>query len=315
MADNLPLLMTRFKLSDPDIKNSAPATKLINNVCVSTSDVQIDSSRSLWFRLFTPSITDTNSDTLLLPLIVYFHGGGFRRFGPDNKIYDDLCSHLAAKVPAVIASVNFRSTPEHKYPSQYEDGYDALKFIDAHNTAVLPAYTDLGSCFIGGDSSGANIAHHVTVRLVKNGEQLNKVRIAGLVSVQPFFGGEERTESELRLAQTPMFDLDKADNSWRELLPEGADRDHPAVNVSGGGPNSEVKNLEFPPTLVIVGGIDPLQDRGKRYAEWLKNCGKEVELSMYPDAFHAFYFFPQVPEFDMLFQTLNFFIHKHVHPN
>ncbi|KAL8457190.1 hypothetical protein ACS0TY_035151 [Phlomoides rotata] len=311
MADNLPLLMTRFKLSDPHEKNPAPATKLINNVSVTTSDVQIDPSRSLWFRLFTPSITHTNSD-VLLPLIVYFHGGGFHSFGPDTKTFDDLCSHLATKVPAVIASINYRLTPEHKYPTQYEDGYDALKFID---TAFLPAYTDLSSCFIAGDSAGGNLAHHVTVRAVKNAEQFNKIRITGLVCLQPFFGGEERTESELRLPQVPMIDVARTDETWRKFLPEGADRDHPAVNVSGGGPNSELKNLEFPPTLVIVGGIDPLQDRGKRYAEWLKDCGKESELTMYPDAVHAFYAFPEVPEFDLLLHRLKDFVHKHVHPN
>ncbi|KAL8464786.1 hypothetical protein ACS0TY_034328 [Phlomoides rotata] len=287
MADKLPLV-TRF-ISLQDIKTSSPATKVINNVAVSTSDVQIDPSRSLWFRLFTPSITDTNSD-VLLPLIVYFHGGGFSRCAPDTKIYDDLCSHLAAKVPAVIASINYRLAPEHKCPGQYEDGYDALKFIDAQDPAVLPAYTDLTSCFIRGDSAGGNIAHH------------------------PAFGGEERTESQLRLGN-----VERIDKLWRDFLPEGADRNHPAVNVFGGGSNSEaakeVKNLEFPPTLVVVGGKDALQDWDIRYVEWLKNCGKEVELTVYPDAAHAFYVFPEVPEFDLLFQRLKVFIHKHVHPN
>ncbi|KAL8457175.1 hypothetical protein ACS0TY_035136 [Phlomoides rotata] len=224
MADKLPLV-TRF-ISLQDIKTSAPATKVINNVAVSTSDVQIDPSHSLWFRLFTPSITDTNSD-VLLPLIVYFHGGGFSRCAPDTKIYDDLCSHLAAK---------------------------------------------------------------------------------------PAFGGEERPESQLRLGN-----VERIDKLWKDFLPEGADRNHPAVNVFGGGSNSEaakeVKNLEFPPTLVVVGGKDALQDWDIRYVEWLKNCGKEVELTVYPDAAHAFYVFPEVPEFDLLFQRLKVFIHKHVHPN
>ncbi|KAL8457183.1 hypothetical protein ACS0TY_035144 [Phlomoides rotata] len=197
--------------------------------------------------------------------------------------HEDLCSHLAAKVPAVIASVNYRLAPEHKYPSQYDDGYDALKFIDAQNTAVLPAFTDLSSCFIGGDSAGGNIAHHVTIRALKNADNFNKIRITGLLALQPAFGGEERTESELRLTHAPIINAERADILWRDFLAVGADRNHPAVNVFGGGSNSEaakeVENLKFPATLVIVGGNDILQDWDKRYAEWLNNCGKEVELA------------------------------------
>ncbi|KAK4385374.1 putative carboxylesterase 18 [Sesamum angolense] len=79
-----------------DSKASAPATKLIKGTRVSTSDVPIDPSRELWFRLFVPA--DGGSGKLL-PLIVYFHGGGFTNFGPDSQSFDDLCSRLAAEAP------------------------------------------------------------------------------------------------------------------------------------------------------------------------------------------------------------------------
>lgn len=49
----------------------------------------------------------------LLPLIVYFHGGGFTIFAADSMLYDNLCSRLAAGVHAVVVSVNYRLAPEH----------------------------------------------------------------------------------------------------------------------------------------------------------------------------------------------------------
>ncbi|KAL9155453.1 hypothetical protein ABFS82_09G004600 [Erythranthe guttata] len=270
-----------------DIKASAPATKLIDKTAISTTDIPIDPSRNLWFRLFTPS-------------------------GHSDK------PHLATKVPAVIASVNYRLTPEHKYPTQYDDSFDALKFIDAQNYAVLPANTDLSRCFIGGDSAGGNIAHHVTIRAFQKTNHFEKIKIIGILSVQPFFGGEERTESEVRLASAPVIDVKMTDLLWRNFLPEGSDRNHPAANVFGGTELSAedaaaLENLEFPNVLVIVGGNDPLQDWQRRYVNGLKNCGKQVELIEYSNAFHGFYSFQELPEFALLIEDVTNFIRKLAH--
>lgn len=128
--------------------------------------------------------------------------------------------------------------------------------------------------------------------------------------MQPFFGGEERTESEMRLSNAPMIDM--TDVVWRSFLPEGEDRNHPAANVFGGGElsNEEVKNLNFPNALVIVGGYDPLQDRQRRYIQGLRNCRKEVELIEYPIAFHAFYGFHELPESALLIDDVTNFVQK-----
>ncbi|KAK6149726.1 hypothetical protein DH2020_017251 [Rehmannia glutinosa] len=294
------------------MKSPAQTTKPITTTTlVSTYDVPIDPSRNLWFRLFVPAATTNipngHFSQKLFPFILHFHGGGFSTMGPDSSIFDCFCSRLAAETRAVVASVNYRLAPEHRYPSQYEDGFDALKFIDSQNHAVLPANTDLDRCFIAGDSAGANIAHHVTVRACQNPHKFDKLKIVGLVSIQPFFGGEERTEAELRLKRAPLLNVEVTDRMWRSFLPEGADRDHPAVNVLK---SAKLENVEFPSMLVVVGGYDPLQDWQRRYVEWVKEYGKEVELIEYPNAFHSFYAFPEVAEFQMLMDHVREFIRK-----
>ncbi|KAL3628957.1 hypothetical protein CASFOL_028003 [Castilleja foliolosa] len=309
-------LFERIHIRLDTIKASAPATKLIKTTIVSTSDVPIEPSRNLWFRLFVPStITDQEKS---LPLIVYFHGGGFIEYGPDTKTFDDLCSNLSARVPAVVTSFNYRLSPEHKYPSQYDDGLDALRFIDAQNYAILPASADLSKCFVMGDSAGGNIAHHVTVRALQNGNRFEKLKIIGVIGVQPFFGGEEHTESELRLTRVPIINVKKTDFLWKNFLPEGANRNHPATYVFG-GPGSaaaaELKNLDFPRTLVIAGRFDVLRDWDVRYAEGLKRCGVEVKLIEYENAFHGFYGFPELPEFALLLDDVASFILKQENNN
>ncbi|KAL3514119.1 hypothetical protein ACH5RR_026836 [Cinchona calisaya] len=295
-----------------DQKVKAPYTRVIDNVPVSASDILVDPSRDIWFRLFVP---ETNSSDDRLPLIVFFHGGGFAYCGPDSGTFDSLCCNLAAQIPAIIASVNYRLAPEHRFPCAYDDGYDALKYIEAQNYAILPAKTDLRKCFIAGDSAGGNLAHHVTHRASQNSHEFEKIKIIGLLAMQPFFGGEERTPSELRLTTVPFLNMKVTDRMWKNFLPEGADRNHEATNVFGGGANSEAEDTvpdAFPSSLVFVGGFDPLQDWQKRYCEGLRRCGKEVTLVEYPNGIHGFYTFPELPESALLVKEVREFIQKKI---
>ncbi|KAK3416497.1 hypothetical protein EUGRSUZ_H02260 [Eucalyptus grandis] len=174
----------------------------------------------------------------------------------------------------------------------------------------MPHVADVSKCFLAVDSAGTNIAHHVAVRASLPERKLARVRVVGLVAIQPFFGGTERTESEIRLTGAPLVSVPRTDWCWRAFLPEGADRDHGAVNVSG--PNAaDVAGLEgFPATLVFVGGFDPLRDWQKRYYEWLRRSGKAAELVEFPTMFHAFYIFPEVAQSTQLILKVKDFVHS-----
>jgi len=174
---------------------------------------------------------------------------------------------------------------------------------------VLPDNADLSKCFLAGDSAGANLAHNVAVRIGKSGLQL--IRVFGLVSIQPWFGGEERTAAEVKLDGAPLVSMARTDWLWKAFLPEGSDRDHGAANVSG--PNSEdLSGLYYPDTLLFVGGFDPLQDWQKKYYEWLKKSGKNAQLIEYPSSIHAFYIFPELPESSQLISQVKDFVTKKI---
>ncbi|CAM8926916.1 unnamed protein product [Rhodiola kirilowii] len=289
--------------------DASPHTPIRN---VLSSDITVDPDRHLWFRLFLPSSLSAST-----PIIVYFHGGGFQHYAPDSKPFDALCRTLAGEIQAVIVSVNYRLTPFFRYPCQYDDGFDVLKFLDAPDfkSEYLNSNGDLRKCFLAGDSAGGNIAHHVAVKAAAAASdpisELKQVRIIGLIEVMPFYGGVERTESELRLTNALMLNLERTDKMWKQFLPEGADRDHGAANVMG--PNGvDLSGIEFPKTLVICGGYDPLCDWGKRYCEWLKKCGKEVELKVYENAFHGFYCFDELNDTKMLVKDVKEFVDRQV---
>ncbi|KAH7833097.1 hypothetical protein Vadar_003143 [Vaccinium darrowii] len=284
---------------------SPPNPNPINGV--NSSDVVVDPSRNLWFRIFVPTATTA---TQPLPVIVFFHGGGFAYLAPDAKAYDAVCRRFARKISSVVVSVNYRLAPEYRYPAQYDDGFDVLKFLDERKSQVLPENADLSCCFLAGDSAGANLAHHVAKRASESA--FTQLKVIGLVAIQPFFGGEERTDSEKRLSL--VVSMDRTDWLWKAFLPptEAAEfgRDHPAINVSGPRAADISALYGFPATLVFVGGLDALQDWQRRYYEWLKSSGKEAYLMEYPNMFHAFYIFPEVPESGELITQVKEFVHK-----
>ncbi|KAK9205300.1 hypothetical protein WN943_015567 [Citrus x changshan-huyou] len=274
---------------------------------VKSSDFVIDGSRNLWFRLYTPTNVTETPTTISLPVIVYFHGGGFVLLAANSKGFDDYCRRLAGEIPAVVISVNYRLAPEHRYPCQYEDGIDVLKFIDNEISKIedFPACADLKRCFVAGDSAGGNLAHNVAVRA--NECNFSKLKLIGVIAIQPFFGGEERTESETRLVGAPLVSMERTDWMWKAFLPEGSNRNHPATNAFG--PNAvDISGVNIPATIVVVGGFDPLQDWQKRHYEGLKKCGKEAYLIEYPNAVHGFYFFPELPEGSLLINDVKEFI-------
>ena len=134
----------------------------------------------------------------------------------------------------------------------------ALEWLRSEEASKhLPPNVNLSRVFLSGDSAGGNIAHHVALRAA--GKDLSPISLKGAVLIQPFFGGEERTPAELRLKNVPIVSVKSLDWYWKAFLPPGANRDHPACNIFG--PNSQdLSHILFPPVLVIIGGLDILQD-------------------------------------------------------
>ncbi|QCD95044.1 gibberellin receptor GID1 [Vigna unguiculata] len=108
-----------------------------------------------------------------------------------------------------------------------------------------------------------------------------------------------------------MVSYEITDWYWRAFLPSGSNRDHGAVNVSG--PNGvDISGLDYPKTLLAVAGCDPIQDWRKKYYEWLRKSGKDVEIIEYPNMIHAFQLFPILPEASQFLSDFNHFVKKQV---
>ncbi|KAL5776062.1 hypothetical protein ACOSP7_008988 [Xanthoceras sorbifolium] len=285
-----------------DLKS--PPSKTPRNGVIS-SDTVIDASRDLWFRLFTPAATVLAGGSV--PVIVYFHGGGFALSSPSSFAYDDWCRQLVRELRCALVSVNYRLAPEHRCPTQYEDGFDALKFLD-DNEDKLPVYVNPKLCFLAGDSAGGNLAHNVAVKAGEH--EFSRLKLIGLIAIQPFFGGKERTESEIRNPGCPLLSLKDTDWYWRAFLPNGSDRDHPAANVFGPNSSVDISRVKYPATLILTGGLDILNYWQRKYYDGLKKAGKEVDLVEDPNSFHGSYMFHELPGSYFFIKEIQNFMQK-----
>jgi len=121
------------------------------------------------------------------------------------------------------------------------------------------------------------------------------------------FAGQKRTESELRLDAKYFVTIQDRDWYWRAFLPEGEDRDHPACNPFGPRGTS-IEGLKFPKSLVVVAGLDLVQDWQLAYVEGLQNSGQKVKLLYLKEATIGFYFLPNNDHFYCLFEEINNFV-------
>jgi acetyl esterase/lipase len=266
---------------------------------VEWKDVVYDGTRGLRLRMYRPTAAGTGGggaeeEKKKLPVLVYFHGGGFCVASFELVNFHAGALRLAAELPAVVLSADYRLAPEHRLPAALDDAESVFSWLRNQATAAaddpwLAESADFGRVFVTGDSAGGNIAHHVAVAVGSGLLGISPARVAGYVLFWPFFAGVERTASEAEYPPGPFLTLPVSDLFLRLSLPsEGDTRDHPAVNPFG--PDSPALDaVAFAPVLVVSGEHDLLRDRIADYVARLRAMGKPVELVEFQGQHHGFF--------------------------
>ncbi|XP_052182738.1 probable carboxylesterase 120 [Diospyros lotus] len=256
------------------------ATDLLHPSLVLTKDVPINQSTNTWARIYLPRQALDNSPPAKLPLLVYYHGGGFVVCTAGSTIVHDFVAVVAAETNSVIVSVEYRRAPEHRLPAAYDDCFEALHWIKTSPDEWLTRFADFSNCFLMGTSAGGNITYFMGLRAAAAVADLEPLRIRGLIFHHAFYGGTKRTASEMRLSGDKIvpLSLNATDLMWELALPAGADRDHQYSNPMAGGDWEIIDEIRKLGWKVLTTGYegDPLIDRQIEQANVLEEKGVKV---------------------------------------
>jgi len=200
-----------------------------------------------------------------LPMLVYFHGGGWVIGSLDT--HDGACRAIANRAGCRVAAAGYRLAPEHRFPAAVEDCWAVTRWASGQSPAVAAA----------GDSAGGNLAAVVAIRARDAGLPLALQALVYPVLDCSFETGSYRSRADgygLTLAGMRYF--------WDHYM-GGADPAHPEASPL------RAASLEgVAPALVVVYEHDPLRDEGVAYAGRLRESGVPVSLSEYEGMIHGF---------------------------
>ncbi|MGW2156835.1 alpha/beta hydrolase [Nonomuraea sp. NPDC001699] len=235
--------------------------------------------RDLPVRVYRP-VSHDDGEAAALPLVIHVHGGGF--VGTAAQC-DWTNSHLAARLPAVVVSVEHRLVaPDSPIANAADDGWDVLRHVIEHaeQWGVDPARTA-----VFGESFGALISALTALRAREAG-----LRLKAQVLVNPVVEVTETMcdhPSVAEYAYSPSRALPLLRFLRRLAVPPGTDARafSPlyAEDLSG-----------LAPALLVVPTQDAVADHGRRYAERLWSAGASVQVTEYPGARHAFLTLPGI---------------------
>ncbi len=246
------------------VENPEPVAKVEDRtIPTPTGDLPI--------RLYTPEGDGP------LPVLVFFHGGGW--VVGNLESHDATCRALANAAGCITLAVDYRLAPEHKFPAAPEDCYEATKWA-VLNAAALGG--DPQRVAVGGDSAGGNLAAAVALMAGDRGAP----SLAYQLLLYPVTTHSFDTESCKQNGEDYLLTKDSMVWFWDHYLEN---------DEAGNAPYASPLQAKYvnspPPGLVITAEFDPLRDEGEAYGKKLQDAGADIKISRYDGTIHGFFSF------------------------
>jgi len=224
--------------------------------------------RRIYCRVYRP-VTDRT-----LPVLVWFHGGGWVWASVDT--HDRLCREYAAAAGVAVVSVDYALSPEAKFPQAIEECAAVVRHVANHGSDWG---LDGSRILLGGDSAGGNLCLATALLLRDQGGPA----LRGLVAYYPVCDSRFDTESYQQFGAGG-YGLNKERMAfyWSVYATHEGDRSHPLAAVLRADPRG------LPPVLVHLAELDVLRSEGEALIGKLREAGVPVEAETFKGLVHGF---------------------------
>jgi acetyl esterase len=230
-------------------------------------DVSVPSAAGdLRVRTYRPD-TDTTPG-----VVAYLHGGGWMMGTLES--YDAPLRALANASGAIVAAIDYRLTPEHRFPAAVDDSLAGIRWLAA-NAGEIGGDGD--RLAVAGDSAGGNLAAVAALRL--RGE----LPLRAQALIYPITDSALNTPSYREFADGHGLSAASMRRFWNLYL-DGADGSDPDAS-----PLRAPDLAGAAPAYVLTAEEDVLRDEGDAYAAALREAGVSTELVRWPGTIHGFF--------------------------
>jgi len=218
-------------------------------------------------RLYAPSHD-------ALPLLLYFHGGGFTV--GSIATHDTLCRVLSERAGCAVLSLDYRLAPEHRFPLAANDAWDALAHVAGQGAVEWGL--DPKRLAVGGDSAGGTLAAVCAIQARDAG-----LPLALQLLFYPGTTAHQDTDSHLAMTDAPLLSASLIEYFFGQYVSRRSEREDwrfaplLAPDVDG-----------VAPAWIGLAEVDPLVDEGIAYADKLRLAGVPVDLEIYRGVTHEF---------------------------
>lgn len=247
-----------------------------NVLALKSKDTFIEQVEDLRLPLFSGTVFARHyhpKPNKKLPMLVYFHGGGFVVGSMDT--HDEACRLIAKHAKVQVLSLNYPLAPEVSPQQMVQSCEDALAWV-FQNRRNLKILKD--RIAVGGDSAGGNLATVVAQRCRKKvyapSAQFLIYPVLDFKSRHPSFfaykNGLVLTEQDVDVVESLYLKHHQIDQS------------DPLVSPTFGPLDG------LAPAYIITAGHDILKDEGEIYSHKLRHSGVTVAYQEYTDQTHGF---------------------------
>lgn len=224
-------------------------------------------------RIYTPKV-DAKLAKKPLPIVAYWHGGGF--VIADLDTYDATPRALAKNAEAIVVSLDYRRAPEAKFPSAHDDAFAGYQWV-LKNAAAIGG--DPKRIATAGESAGGNLAANVAIMARDKNVQMPVHQVLVYPVAQTNMNTKSYDEWQ---AGKP---LDKAMMGWFvEKYTNGTtDLKDPRIALV------DANLAGLPKTTIVLAEIDPLRNDGEMLRDKLEAAKVDVSEKTYQGMTHEFF--------------------------